>query len=276
MKMDMNENYVVSFRAITPFLLVSFGLAWGILGLYIFLPNPMERMFGQLSGTHPLFYLAVYAPAISAFIQVIRFGDIAGLRRFLGRFLLWRCSAGWYVFIIIGIPVIFICGAALKGTLFSEPFPFESFPRTARCAAPGGRKGPRRRIRLARSLPSSSAAQGGSFMGRADSRMYMGNMAFSRFSAQWNSTKSVVFHRIFCRLPGNKCHRYGTFQQLARQYPVVGVLPFFSNEPDLSGCPTVRYLCANWRRSIDRLAKTRFDAHHEIFYHRSDSSGTNG
>jgi membrane protease YdiL (CAAX protease family) len=142
MKMDMNENYVVSFRAITPFLLVSFGLAWGILGLYIFLPNPMERMFGQLSGTHPLFYLAVYAPAISAFIQVIRFGDIAGLRRFLGRFLLWRCSAGWYVFIIIGIPVIFICGAALKGTLFSEPFPFESFPALLGALLLAAGKGP--------------------------------------------------------------------------------------------------------------------------------------
>lgn len=120
------ERYVVPFRSLAPFLFVTFGLAWGILGLYIFLPERTADVFGPLTGNHPLFYLAVYAPAIAAFAIVMRIGGLVGFRRFLGRALLWRCSLGWYAFLIVGVPLIFIIGAALKGSLFSEPFPFDS------------------------------------------------------------------------------------------------------------------------------------------------------
>lgn len=117
----------VPFRSFIPFLMITFGLAWSILGLYVVLPDRMSATFGQLTGNHPLFFLAVYAPAIAAFFLVIHQGGIAGLRHFLGRALLWHCSAGWYAFLIIGIPLIFISGSAMRGNLFTEPFPFASF-----------------------------------------------------------------------------------------------------------------------------------------------------
>jgi membrane protease YdiL (CAAX protease family) len=123
----VSKAYRVPFSSFIPFLLISFGLAWGILGLYIFLPEKMVSVFGQITGNHPLFFLAVYAPAIAAFILVARTVGLAGLRRFLARALLWRCGAGWYAFLIIGIPLIFIGGSALRGNLFTEPFPFASF-----------------------------------------------------------------------------------------------------------------------------------------------------
>ena len=123
----MRETYKVPFSSIVPFVLISFGLAWSILGLYIFLPERMAELFGQLTGNHPLFFLAVYAPAIAAFILVARKGGLTGIRRFLGRALLWRCNPIWYAFLIIGIPLIFIGGAALKGTLFTDPYPFTSY-----------------------------------------------------------------------------------------------------------------------------------------------------
>ena len=121
------KTYPVPFRSFAPFLLISFGLAWGILGLYVFLPERMGVVFGQITGNHPLFFLAVYAPAIAAFILVARHGGVTGLRRYLGRVLLWRCSPAWYAFLIIGIPLIFIGGSALKGNLFTTQFPFASF-----------------------------------------------------------------------------------------------------------------------------------------------------
>ncbi|MCG6907684.1 MAG: CPBP family intramembrane metalloprotease [Desulfobacteraceae bacterium] len=123
---SLPEAHRVQFRSFTPFLLISFGIAWGVLGLYILLPEFMGTVFGQLTGNHPLFFLAVYAPAIAALSLVTRNGGIAGLRRFLRRALLWRCGAAWYVFLIIGIPLIFISGSALRGNLFAEPFPFAS------------------------------------------------------------------------------------------------------------------------------------------------------
>ena len=125
-KPSATEADRVPFRALAPFLLVSFGLAWGILGLFIFLPDPTTRIFGPLTGQHPLFYLCVYAPAIAAFALVAHHGGSAGLRRFLSRFLLWRCPRSWFAFLTIGIPLIFMAGAALRGNPFAEPFPFSS------------------------------------------------------------------------------------------------------------------------------------------------------
>jgi membrane protease YdiL (CAAX protease family) len=112
--------------ALVPFLLISFGLAWGILALFIFLAEPMTAIFGELTGQHPLFYLAVYAPAIAAFILVTRSGGLAGLRRFLSRFLLWRSSVGWYGFLVLGIPLVFYAGAAVQGSPLTGAFPFDS------------------------------------------------------------------------------------------------------------------------------------------------------
>jgi len=122
-----NVSAEVPFNALVPFLLVTFGLAWGILALFIVLTDQMTALFGALTGQHPLFYLAVYAPAIAAFIVVLYYGGAGGLRRYLARLLLWRCSRAWYAFLIIGIPLLFYGGSAMKGNLSTEPFPFSSF-----------------------------------------------------------------------------------------------------------------------------------------------------
>jgi len=117
----------IPFIALIPFLLITFGLAWGILALYLFLPDLMTGTFGELTGQHPLFFLAVYAPAIAAFIIVMYHGGADGLRRFFTRLFLWRCSPLWYAFLAVGVPLLFYGGAALKGNLFTEPLPFSSF-----------------------------------------------------------------------------------------------------------------------------------------------------
>lgn len=127
LKIPAREINEVPDSSFIPFLLISFGLAWGIVGLYIFLPGIMEAVFGELTGNHPLFFLAVYAPAIAAFALVLRAGGLAGLRLFLGRALLWRCSPAWYAFLIIGVPLVFIVGSAMRGNLFPEAFPYDSF-----------------------------------------------------------------------------------------------------------------------------------------------------
>jgi len=107
-----------------PYLFIAFGLAWGILGLYIFWGEGMSSLFGPLTGNHPLFFLAVYAPAIAALVLVFWSCGWRGCRAFLGRALLWRCSRAWYVFLLLGVPLIFILGSALRGNLLSEFFPF--------------------------------------------------------------------------------------------------------------------------------------------------------
>ena len=132
----------VSAGSLLPFLGITFGLAWVILALYILLPDLMAGAFGQLTGQHPLFYLAVYAPALAAIVIVVSRGGVAGLRRYLGRFLLWRCPAAWYVFVIVGVPLFFYGGALLKGNLFTDPFPFSSVPALLLALVLSAIKGP--------------------------------------------------------------------------------------------------------------------------------------
>jgi uncharacterized protein len=129
MKPDIlgTNRYLIPVMSLWPFLLMTFGLAWGIFALFILLPEPIVAVFGEVSGRHPLFILAVYAPAIAAFTVITYHSGVPGLRQYLTRLLLWRCPPIWYGFLLVGIPLLFFGGAAIKGNLFAAPFPFTSF-----------------------------------------------------------------------------------------------------------------------------------------------------
>lgn len=120
------SRYQIPFIALAPFLLMTFGVTWGLFALFILLPEKITVIFGVLNGRHPLFILAVWAPAIAAFLVITYTSGLNGLRRYLSRLLLWRCPLAWYAFLAIAIPLLFYSGSALKGNLFAESFPFAS------------------------------------------------------------------------------------------------------------------------------------------------------
>ncbi|MGB5423092.1 MAG: CPBP family intramembrane glutamic endopeptidase [Desulfobacterales bacterium] len=136
------ERGQIPFISLLPFLLIAFGLAWGILALFIFLSDQMTEIFGELTGQHPLFFLAVYAPAIAASSVIMHYGGAEGLRRYLSRLLLWRCSLAWYAFLIFGIPLLYLFGSALKGNILEVRFPFSSFQSLVVALALTALKGP--------------------------------------------------------------------------------------------------------------------------------------
>jgi membrane protease YdiL (CAAX protease family) len=112
--------------ALLPYLLITFGVAWGLLGLYLVFPEQATARFGELSANHPGFILAVWSPAFAAFAIVAYCGGLRGLRAFLSRLFLWRCPSAWYAYLFIGFPLVFFVGSAIKGNLFADPFPFDS------------------------------------------------------------------------------------------------------------------------------------------------------
>jgi uncharacterized protein len=114
----------MTIKSLPSFLLISFGWAWGILGLYIFKREQITAAFGPITGHHPLFVLAVYAPAIAALCVVFWSGETSGAKRYLSRLLLWRCPPAWYAFLLVGIPLIYYAGSAVKGNLLDGPLPF--------------------------------------------------------------------------------------------------------------------------------------------------------
>jgi len=109
-----------SLQSVWAFFVLTFAIAWGGMGLTLIFQEAVESAFGPMGATHPLFILAVWAPAISAILLVLRQGGLPGLRRFLSRLLLWRAPVGWYLLLLVVLPAISFLGAAIGGTLTRE------------------------------------------------------------------------------------------------------------------------------------------------------------
>jgi len=82
----------------------------------------LEPIFGPIGLTNPLFFVAVYAPALSGVGLVLRHYGVRGLRSYLTRLSLWRMPAGWAAYLVLGVPAAFYLGAWLKGGDLSFPF----------------------------------------------------------------------------------------------------------------------------------------------------------
>lgn len=107
------------------FALLTFGVTWSVIGGYIYFPEQAAATFGEISGSHPLYFLATWAPGIAGILLVLAFGGLRGLRGFLSRLLYWRCAPAWWAFILIGIPVVFMAGSLIKGGPLLAPVPPE-------------------------------------------------------------------------------------------------------------------------------------------------------
>jgi hypothetical protein len=110
-------------RTLAAFFAIAFGLSWGLMSLYFAFPEHLERIFGPVGYTNPLFVLAVYAPALAGLGLTLRHYGLRGLGSFLRRLTLWRMPAAWWTLLLLGVPAVFYLGATIKGT-FPASFPF--------------------------------------------------------------------------------------------------------------------------------------------------------
>jgi uncharacterized protein len=115
--------FAVPSVALVAYLAITFSITWSLIGSYVVFPQFAAATFGKISGSHPVFFVATWAPAIAATAVVLFYAGVKGLRAFVSRLLLWRCSATWWAFIVVGIPVVFITGSLLKGGPVLAPVP---------------------------------------------------------------------------------------------------------------------------------------------------------
>ncbi len=109
-------------RTVIPFFALAFGLSWGLAALALGFADQLEPVLGPVGLTNPLFFAAVYAPAISGIGLVVRHYGLGGLRSYLRRLTLWRMPFGWATYLVLGVPAAFYLGAWLKGSALEFPF----------------------------------------------------------------------------------------------------------------------------------------------------------
>lgn len=97
------------------FFIITFVISWGLLAPYILAPGLASSTLGDIGNLHPVFFIAVWSPAISAFIVIFYRTGLRGLVDFLSRLLLWRAPLSWLLLIAIGLPAVFYLGAWIKG-----------------------------------------------------------------------------------------------------------------------------------------------------------------
>ena len=117
------QSSSITVRTLIPFLALAFGLTWGIAVIFMLFADQIVEIFGEISMSNPLFILAVYSPGFAGVFLIWRHCGLKGLSSFLKRLTLWQAPRLWWLFLIIGIPVIVYTAAAIKGTI-QDPFPF--------------------------------------------------------------------------------------------------------------------------------------------------------
>lgn len=101
--------------ALTPFLLLTFAITWGIAALLLLLPSHMASLFGPMSARNPVFFVAVYAPTLAALVVTATVEGAPGLRALVSRLVRWRFGVRWYAFVLLVVPALGLLAAALGG-----------------------------------------------------------------------------------------------------------------------------------------------------------------
>ncbi|MGB8360621.1 MAG: hypothetical protein WCE80_04410, partial [Acidimicrobiia bacterium] len=109
-------------RTVRTFLILAFVLGWGLGALMVVFQDQIESIFGEISGTNPVFILVVYSPAMAGLYLVWRHYGVEGLRSYSKRLTLWRMPGVWWLFLILGIPAAKYLGATINGTIGEFPF----------------------------------------------------------------------------------------------------------------------------------------------------------
>lgn len=122
MKGTTRTNKEMTARTLIAFVVLTFALSWGLLAVFLTVPQ-LERTFGPLGYTNPIYFLIVWAPAFAALAVVGRRYGLRGLGSFASRLTMWRMPMRWWAFLLLGLPAVFYVGATIAGT-FPGPFPF--------------------------------------------------------------------------------------------------------------------------------------------------------
>src|SRR5262249_49402470 len=116
-------------REVVGFLALTYGITWGIAALLLTLPGPMARLFGPMSTSSPLYYLAVYSPSLSALVLTAWRSGGSGVAGWLGTLRPRRSSIPYYALVLLGWPVVYTLALWLQRAVTGDSPPMLDLSR---------------------------------------------------------------------------------------------------------------------------------------------------
>jgi membrane protease YdiL (CAAX protease family) len=126
----MSESRPID-RPLGAFFLLAFAWTWLTALLMMVAPDWVDRTIGPIGPRNPLFTIAVYGPSIAAIAVTAFTQGGAGVAALLRKLVLWRFHPGYYIAVLVGVPVL----AAIAGHLGEWMMGIPSAPHIA--AIPG-------------------------------------------------------------------------------------------------------------------------------------------
>jgi membrane protease YdiL (CAAX protease family) len=100
-------------RPLQTFFVLAFGISWGMPGLAMLISALTGAFEVTLDNTSPLTYIAVWAPALAAFLTIALRDGWQGVRAYAHRCIRFSGHWGWYLGVSVGIPLMIFSGALL-------------------------------------------------------------------------------------------------------------------------------------------------------------------
>lgn len=112
-------------RHLTPFLIITFGITWGVGAVVLLLGDALTARFGEISYDDPfwkiVFHLVTYAPAIAAFAVVAWVRGRSGVALFVHRLFQWRAGLALSIAIVLGYAAFELTTRATASALTGAP-----------------------------------------------------------------------------------------------------------------------------------------------------------
>lgn len=95
------------------FFLLAFGISWGVPGLAMLFASLTGAFEASLEMNSPLTYIAIWAPAIAAFLTIGLRHGLDGVKIHARRCIRFTGHWGWYAGVLVGVPLMILTGGWL-------------------------------------------------------------------------------------------------------------------------------------------------------------------
>ncbi len=110
------------------FFILTFVITWGLGASTLLFGERFSTLFGEFGPGSPIYYVAVYAPTISAFVIIGVVEGRKGILSYLCRFIQWNVRIRWYILVLLGIPIIYFCARILSHLVLDTPLRYPVSP----------------------------------------------------------------------------------------------------------------------------------------------------